>query len=96
MDDEQSLTWRGKKLQSCQAVDLRVGDQLVTPAGEAQISELSTRYDTSDPTIIGYVTITCALWGGGRFTAEFDLNQQVMRLERGESQKTPPRQERPC
>lgn len=78
-------TWCGQELQSCRASYLRVGDRVVTPAGEARISEITFAHHIEHSSVL----ITCALPVRGDFTFELKPSQWVMRLEQGGSRKKP-------
>lgn len=93
MDDEQGFvsqrsdvknpTWCGREVQWCRARDLQVGDQLIAPPGESSITDIVFQYNIGS----GLTIVTCTPMTGDDFTIELELNQPVMRLEQGGSQK---------
>ena len=89
MDDRQEVvvqnpTWYGQELQRCRARDLRVGDRLITPVGEARISEITFAYRTDYSSVL----VACVSASTGDFLdIEFKSSWWVMRFKRGESRK---------
>lgn len=91
MDDRQEAvaqnpTWCGQELQRCRAHDLQVGDRLITPVGEARISEITFAYHTDYSSVL----VACVSASTGDFLdIEFKSSWWVMRLERGGSRRGP-------
>lgn len=89
MDDRQEAavqnpTWRGREVQWCRAHELRAGDRLITPIGEARISETTFAHHTDYSSVL----VACVSASTGDFLdIELKSSWWVMRLERGEPRK---------